>query len=128
MGGYLMVGLLGLPVFSIGRGGIAHFLTPLGGYLLGYVLAAFVAGWVSERGGGRLTADIAAVVLGTASIFAIGLPWIRFHPGADYTWSSALANGLYPFIPGAVAKGVLVVALTRALRPVVTRTLKERER
>ena len=39
-----------------------------------------------------------------------------------------LLPGLYPFIPGAVAKGVLVVALTRALRPVVTRTLKERER
>ena len=126
VGLYLLVGLLGLPVFSMGRGGIAHFLGPTGGFLLGFPPGAAVAGWIASRGGGHgeehgLGRDVAAVIAGTTCFFLTGLPWMRFHPALDLTWSGTLAVGLLPFLPGAVLKGALVVGIARHLRSAVHR-------
>src|SRR3990170_6187985 len=55
---YLFVGAIGMPVFSGGRGGFAHFLGPTGGYLFGYVLASWVTGFIAERSRGILILEI----------------------------------------------------------------------
>ncbi len=60
MGLYLLVGAIGIPVFAGGKGGFAHFFGPTGGYLFGYVLAAWVAGLISERSRGLLILDTLA--------------------------------------------------------------------
>ncbi len=100
---YLAQGLVGLPVFAGWSGGVAHLLGPTGGYLLGFVAAAYLTGFLFERGwGARLLTAGAALLAGNVAIYALGLPWLALYVGAG----RALALGLAPFIVGDVAKVV----------------------
>lgn len=105
---YLLQGALGLPVFAgtPEKGiGLAYMMGPTGGYLLGYLPAAWLAGWLAERGWDRnvFTAMPAALLAG-AVIYVPGLLWLGSVIGFD---KPVLAFGLYPFIPGDIAKAVL---------------------
>jgi len=74
---YVSQGALGFPVFAGGAGGVARLAGPTGGYLFGFVAAAFVVGWLSERGWDRrfLTAAVAMLV-GNVVIYVMGLSWL----------------------------------------------------
>lgn len=101
---YLSQGALGLPVFAGGAGGVAKLAGPTGGYLFGFVAAAFVVGWLSERGWDRrfLTAA-AAMLVGNAVIYVMGLSWL-----ANFVSREALLKvGLWPFIAGDALKIIL---------------------
>lgn len=101
---YLGEGALGLPVFSGGAAGVAKLLGPTGGYLLGFVPAAFVTGFLAERGWDRrVLTTWAAMALGSTMIFLCGVPWLARFVG----WEAALPAGLYPFVVGDVIKQVL---------------------
>lgn len=105
---YLAQGALGLPVFAgtPEKGiGLAYMMGPTGGYLLGYLPAALLAGWLAERGWDRnvFTAMLAALLAG-AVIYVPGLLWLGSVIGFD---KPVLAFGLYPFIPGDIMKAVL---------------------
>lgn len=102
---YLAEGALGLPVFAGGTAGFIKFMGPTGGYLIGFALAAFVVGYLADRGWDRrYVSSILALILGTAVIFVCGLAWL-----ATMTPPNALLTvGLYPFIPGALVKIALV--------------------
>ena len=63
---YLLAGICGLPVFAGGTGGIGRFAGPTGGFLLGYLPAVFLVGWIAERQPGRMLRDVAAMLLGGA--------------------------------------------------------------
>ncbi len=105
---YLAEGIAGLPVFAAGRTGLAHLLGPTGGYQAGFVAAAFLTGWLAERGWDRRTSTtLLAMLIGNAAIYAFGLPWLARFTGAEH----ALAWGLYPFVPGDVVKLALAAAL-----------------
>lgn len=109
---YLASGLAGLPVLSDGGSGAGPFTGPTAGYLLAFVLAAGVAGWLSSRG--RLTRNLPAGgwMIGLHGlILALGAAWLARSIGPG----PALENGLLPFIPGAVLKSLLVVAAARGL-------------
>lgn len=98
---YLTEGLSGMPVFAGGRAGAAALIGPTGGYLAGFVAAAFIVGWLAERGWDRhVFGAMAAMFIGNAAIYLTGLPWLAHFVGT----SNALAAGLYPFIPGDVVK------------------------
>ncbi|MEM5494665.1 biotin transporter BioY [Hoeflea sp. AS16] len=105
---YLVHGALGLPVFAgtPEKGiGFAYMMGPTGGYLLGYLLAAFVAGTLAERGMDRspLTAFVAALIA-SAVIYVPGVLWL----GALFGWDQPiLAWGLTPFILGDATKAAL---------------------
>ena len=105
---YLAEGLAGLPVFSAGRGGPAHLLTPTGGYLIGFVAAAYVVGWLAERGWDRRfwTAAL-AMVLGNLVIYAFGVAWLANFVGPF----QAVAVGLVPFVAGDILKIALATIL-----------------
>lgn len=104
---YLAQGVAGLPVFAAGGAGVAYFLGPTGGYLVGFVFGAALTGLLAERGWDRrVGTTLVAMLLGTAAIYAAGLAWLAAFSGAD----NLLALGLYPFIPGAVIK-ILAAAL-----------------
>jgi biotin transport system substrate-specific component len=111
---YLAEGLSGLPVFSYGQGGLAAFLGPTGGYLIGFVIAAYVVGALSERTWDRrVTTTVAAMALGSLAIYACGLVWL-----SCLTWLFAkplagglLTVGLYPFLAGDLLKIVLAAIL-----------------
>jgi biotin transport system substrate-specific component len=101
---YLAEGAGGLPVFAGGAAGIAKILGPTGGYLMAFPLAAAITGFLAERGWDRrFVSTYAALLLGSAVIFASGLLWLsRFVP-AD----RLAAVGLLPFIPGDLLKSAL---------------------
>lgn len=105
---YLAQGMAGLPVFAAGGAGVAYFLGPTGGYLLGFVVGAALTGLLAERGWDRqIGTTMAAMLLGTVVIYAAGLAWLALFTRAD----NVLTVGLYPFIPGAVVKIVAAALL-----------------
>jgi len=98
---YLAEGAMGLPVFAGGTGGFIKFMGPTGGYLIGFAAAAFVVGYLADRGWDRrYFTSLAAMIVGTAIIFVCGLAWLATMIPAD----AVLTMGLYPFIPGALIK------------------------
>lgn len=106
---YLALGALGLPVFAGGKAGLAVLAGPTGGFLIGYLLLAAVAGTVAVAGRRRPWALVAALLAGNAVLYAVGVPWLKFQMGID--WAAALAAGLVPFLPGLVAKIALACVL-----------------
>jgi biotin transport system substrate-specific component len=98
---YLLEGAIGMPVFAAGAAGVGSILGPSGGYLIGFIPAAFVTGWFAERGWDRrFLTTWAAMALGSTMIFACGLPWLAFYAG----WDQVLALGFWPFLPGDLVK------------------------
>lgn len=105
---YIGEGLAGLPVGAGGNFGIPWIIGPTGGYLVGFVVAAYITGTLAQRGWDRTSLlTIAAMSLGTAAIFAFGLAWLSRFPNP----AGLLESGLYPFLPGAVIKIALAAAL-----------------
>ncbi|MCX8117622.1 MAG: biotin transporter BioY [Desulfobacterota bacterium] len=117
VGAYLLCGAVGLPVFAGGKGGLAHLFGPTGGYLFGFVLSAYVAGWISERFVRRLLGDILAVLIGSLLIYAFGLPWLKMVTGM--TWEKALIAGMIPFLFGDGLKASAAIVLAKAVRPIL---------
>lgn len=102
---YLFMGLLGLPWFSRG-GGLAYLLSPTFGYILGFVLAAFMTGLLIEKGREKKIGTIVlALLAGEAAIYSLGLLWLYPLVGLE----KLLAIGLYPFILGEFLKSSLII-------------------
>jgi biotin transporter BioY len=100
---YLLGGLAGIPWFARG-GGIAYLMSPTFGYIIGFVLAAFVVGFLCERGFDRkVESAILAMLIGNILIYFPGLLWLAKFVG----WQKVLAVGLYPFIIGDIIKLLL---------------------
>lgn len=121
MGLYLLVGAIGLPVFAGGKGGFAHFFGPTGGYLWGYLLASWLTGLISERSRGLLILDILAVLVGSLTLYGLGVPWLKMV--TQMSWSKALMVGVVPFLIGDAIKACVVVVLARSVRPILKRQL-----
>ena len=99
---YLIEGAVGLPVFAGGVSGVAQLLGPTGGYLVGFVLAAGVVGWLAERGWDRrLSWTALAMVIGNLVIYALGVAWLTIYLG---DLQAALVSGALIFIPGDLIK------------------------
>jgi biotin transport system substrate-specific component len=110
---YLAEGAAGLPVFANFTAGPAVLAGPNGGFLLGFVPAAALAGWWAARGWAERPAGIAAALLaGHAVLFAAGLAWLAVPLGAAH----AVAVGFTPFLPGTLVKIALGTAFVAALR------------
>jgi biotin transport system substrate-specific component len=121
---YLALGLAGLPVFAASPvlpQGFARLLGPTGGYLMSYPLAAFVAGYLAERGfDRRYLTSVLAMAAGLAIIFACGVAWMAWgapHVGLPI----AVRTGLVPFIPADIVK----VFLAATLLPAAWRFLRQ---
>ena len=102
---YLALGLVA-PVYADGAHGTAVLFGASGGYVVGFVLAAYVVGLLAERGGDRrVLSAFAAFALGQLVIFGIGVPWLKLS--ASLSWSSAVHEGFTIFILGGVVKAAL---------------------
>jgi biotin transport system substrate-specific component len=109
---YLAEGAVGLPVFA-GGGGIAYFAGPTTGYLIGFLVAATLVGWLGEKGWDRsVPLTFVAMFVGTGVIFVLGVAWLAVFLD---NFQAALANGFSPFIIGAFIK----IALAAAVLPLV---------
>ncbi|XWN29126.1 MAG: biotin transporter BioY [Devosia sp.] len=115
---YLAQGAMGMPVFAgtPERGiGLAYMMGPTGGYLVGFVLAAVVVGFLGERRWDRnVLTTLLAMTIGTAIIFGCGVLWLGTLIGWD---KPVLALGVTPFLLGAAAK----IALAAAVLPLAWR-------
>lgn len=101
---YLFAGAIGLPVFAEGASGIAKLKGNSGGFLYGFVVAAFVVGYLSEKlESSSFNSALQIMTLGTGVILFFGVMHLSIHIG----FQKALQYGLYPFIAGAVVKIVL---------------------
>lgn len=106
---YLAEGAAGMPVLSAGAGGIAAIATPSGGYLFGFIIAAYVVGFFAERGADRSRWIVVPMLLGTALIYVPGVIWLHQQfsvVGKPISWQTALDFGVWPFIAGDLAKVV----------------------
>lgn len=104
---FLLQGALGLPVFQGGNAGLAHLAGPSGGYLLGFVVAAYTTGRLAQRGWDRSAGTmLLAMLIGNSVLYAFGLTWLSLFVGFE----QALPLGFYPFILGDLVKIALATA------------------
>ena len=100
---YLAIGAIGLPVFAQGKAGLSIVQGASGGYLVGFVIAAAIVGRLAELGWDRrIGGSIAAMAIGTAVIYAIGVPWLKATTGLP--WETAVAEGMTKFLLWDAAK------------------------
>lgn len=123
---YMAEGAVGLPVFAGFAGGPGVILGPTGGYIVGFVLAAWLIGRLAERGWDRkLWSATAANLAGTVMLYVPGLLWLAYfywltstlsvaETGADTVLGAVVATGLTPFLLGAALKIALASALVCA--------------
>ncbi|SRR5579883_1014445 len=92
---YLIAGACGLPVFADHSGGIQHFFGPTAGYLIGFLPAAYISGYLAQKGWAKsIIRSFMVALLGASVIFLCGLSVLSLSIG----WDKAIAVGLMPFI------------------------------
>ena len=125
IGVYVLLGAVGVPVFAGFRGGLSVLVGPTGGYIIGYIAAAFLVGLLTEllvpkagRSAGReILACIIAMIIGLFACYLLGTLWfmISTHTGV---WA-ALVSCVFPFLPGDALKIAAGTILTQKLRRLV---------
>lgn len=99
---YLVLGTIGFPFFAGGAQGISVLLGATGGYLIGFVMAAYVIGLLAERGMERnIRTSLVPFLFGTILIYLCGVTWLAVVLGS---FTRALAAGLLPFLLGDAIK------------------------
>jgi len=100
---YLAIGAIGIPVYAQGKSGLDVIQGVTGGYLVGFVVAAALVGRLAELGWDRrIGGALAMMAIGTAVIYAIGVPWLKVAAGLS--WTDAVAGGMTKFLIWDAAK------------------------
>lgn len=129
VGLFLIAGVLGIPVFSGGKGGMAVLAGPTGGFLVGYFIGALICGFIAKRPAPderplektKLLRLFTAGLAGFIAIYATGLA--HYTRSAGVSFSSAMATCVIPFLPGDLIKLLVMVPLASKLRPVAARLM-----
>lgn len=111
---YIMIGAVGLPVFSNFNGGFGALTGPTGGYIIGYIPLVFLTGIFSEMNSKKHLTMIVGMVLGTVALYAFGTAWYMIMSGRDLITSLSLCA--LPFIPGDAVKIVCTAAVAIPLK------------
>lgn len=99
---YLLIGLVGVPVFSAFTSGPAKLLGPTGGYLIGFIFLSLISGIFVEKFNGKIYMYILGMVLGTLVCYAFGTVWLAYQANMDFV--KALWAGVIPYLPGDAVK------------------------
>jgi len=109
---YILAGGLGLPVFAGGVGGWLHLVQgPTGGYLLGFLAATGLTGWMIRRRGARFWGILLSLAAGNAVIYLCGMVWLALVLGVSL--ERAVTLGVLPFLAGDAAKLCAAAGLFR---------------
>ena len=111
---YLLIGLIGVPVFSAFSSGPAKLFGPTGGYLIGYLFMAAIAGYFIDRFEEKKLPVFGGMVLGTLVLYAFGTAWLAHQAGMSF--AAALMAGVIPFIPGDLVKILIVLFVGPQIR------------
>ncbi len=104
---YLLLGFVGLPVFSGFTGGPGKLFGPTGGYLIGFIVMIIIAGILIPKAKGRRGVEGIVFAAGTVIVYLLGTIWLSYSAGMDFR--AALFAGVIPFIPGDAVKIILAV-------------------
>lgn len=110
---WLLAGVVGAPVFSGGRAGLAVLGSPSGGYIIGFLVGAVVISYLRGDSGSMVKMYMAAIVGGILVIYAFGVPVMAFL--LDMNFSTALKAGALPFLIGDFIKVIIAVNLVSVL-------------
>lgn len=116
---YLLLGAIGLPVFAGFSGGYHHFLGPTGGYLVGFLMAATIAGIIAPHHKPAIWRDVLAAIVGQLSLYILGVSWLVV--GQKMSWNAAIVAGVLPFLVGAAIKLSVAVLIAPILRRQIAR-------
>ena len=114
---YMLLGLVGLPVFSGFRSGAAVFAGPTGGYLVGYFFRCILCPLAIHRWPARRLLHIAAMAVSTALLYLLGTIWYALY--AKIGFGAALTAAVLPFLPGDAIK----IAIAVLIGPILRRTI-----
>lgn len=116
---YLFLGLVGLPIFSNFSGGPSKLFGPTGGYLIGFILMAFISGLFIEFFNGNVSMYILGLMLASAANYLLGTAWLSYQ--LDLTFYQALSVGVFPYLIGDGIK----IAIAIAIGPMIRNRLKQ---
>ena len=111
---YLLLGMVGLPVFSGYAGGLGKLAGPTGGYLIGFIAMALIGGIVMEVSHRKLIPTLIGWFIGTAVDYLLGTLWFMFVTKMNL--SASLMMCVVPFIPGDLIKIVLAYCLSKKIK------------
>ena len=116
---YLLIGIIGVPVFSGFSGGFQKLAGVTGGYLIGYLPCAFLSGFGAELAAkkGRIRILPVMMTAGTAVLYTLGTAWFMFQSGN--TLGTALSLCVVPFLPGDAVKIAAATAISVPVRRAV---------
>ena len=118
---YLLMGLIGLPVFAGFSGGPMKLFGPTGGYLLGYLLLTIISGWIVDKFPKNRMICLLGFVFGTISCYIIGTVWLAYQ--MKLSLEQALLIGVVPFLIGDVIKIGIAVWFAPMIRKRVVKYL-----
>lgn len=111
---YLLVGMAGMPVFAERSSGTDVVFGATGGYLIGFIVASYVVGYIAERGATRKVAStVLAYVAGSAVVYVLGATWLSQSTG--WGLQETLSAGVTPFLAGDVIKAAMAGAVLPGL-------------
>lgn len=111
---YLLLGLVGLPVFSGFQGGIGKLAGPTGGYLIGFILMIPICGMIMKKCKSNPVITILGFILGTLVAYMFGTAWFVTIMKCDVPYALTLC--VWPFIPFDIAKIVIAVLVGKTIR------------
>ena len=111
---YLLIGLIGLPVFSGFSGGVEKLAGPTGGYIIGFLPMCLITGLVVDKYYKNKLLCILGMIVATAVLYLLGTGWLAYSTGM--TFGKALGVGVIPFIPVDLIKIVLCAFIGPVLK------------
>lgn len=111
---YLLLGTVGLPIFSGFAGGLGKLVGPTGGYLIGFIFLVAITGIFVEKCGSHRALVLIGMILGTAVCYIFGTFWLAKQ--LEMTFMAALAVGVTPYLIGDFVKMIIAICIGPVLR------------
>lgn len=111
---YVLLGAIGLPVFTAFSGGLGVLVGPTGGYIIGFIPTAWIMGLYFEKFGYTYAHAITANIIGMIMTLTVGAMWLKFF--ADLTWTAAFVSGVAPFLIAGVLKAIIAATIGLTLK------------
>ena len=111
---YILLGAVGIPVFTGFSGGLGKLMGPTGGYIVGYIFLALICGFFIDHFSDNLILQVVGFVLGTTVLYLFGTLWMMYL--TERSFLEALGLCVTPFIPGDIAKLIVAIAIAFPLK------------
>lgn len=110
---YILMGFIGLPIFSTGVGGVGKLFGPTGGYIFSWMVTVYVISLLKGKEGNLLRYIVVTIFVGMPISYIFGTAWMKYV--TDMTWTATVAVAVLPFIPLDIAKCVAAALITKPI-------------